>query len=92
MPRLKGISFETAIVARYLRQESSAEEMLIEMYLAGISARRVEDIAQALWGIGRYLQATISELNKKANVHFYREVARKAKDSVEGTLTYCDFP
>ena len=39
MPRLKGISFETAIIERYRRRESSVEEALIEMYLAGVSVR-----------------------------------------------------
>ena len=37
MPRLKGISFETAIIERYRHRESSVEEALIEMYLAGVS-------------------------------------------------------
>ena len=40
VPRLKGISFETAIIERYRRRESSVEEALIEMYLAGVSVRR----------------------------------------------------
>ena len=53
MPRLKGVSFETAI---------------IERYLAGVSVRRVEDITEALWG-SKVSPATISELNKKAYVH-----------------------
>ena len=35
VPRLKEISFETAIIERYRRRESSVEEALIEMYLAG---------------------------------------------------------
>ena len=42
MPRLKGISFETAIIERYRHRESSVEEALIEMYLVGVSVRRVE--------------------------------------------------
>ena len=50
MPRLKGVSFETAIIERYRRRESSVEEALIEMYLAGVSVRRVEEITEALWG------------------------------------------
>ena len=50
VPKLKGISFETAIIERYRRRESSVEEALIEMYLAGVSVRRVEDITGALWG------------------------------------------
>ena len=29
----------------------SVEEALIEMYLAGVSVRRVEDITEVLWGI-----------------------------------------
>ena len=36
VPKLKGISFETAIIERYRRRESSVEEALIEMYLAGV--------------------------------------------------------
>ena len=48
--KLKGIPFETAIIERYRRRESSVEETLIEMYLAGVSVRRVEDITEALWG------------------------------------------
>ena len=166
MPKLKGISFETAIIERYRRRESSVEEALIEMYLAGVSVRRVEDITETLWG-SKVSPSTISELNKKAyvhiedwrnrplqserypyvyvakyqrcTVHFYRnvfsvtprskvklvakmlkaihaqeskkaarekaravveelrsmklkEAAKKVEDSIEETLTYCDFP
>ena len=50
---------------RYRRRESSVEEALIEMYLAGVSVRRVEDITEAPWG-SKVSAFTISELNKKA--------------------------
>lgn len=53
VPRLKGISFETAIIERYRRRESSVEEALIEMYLAGVSVRRVEDITEDLYRLYR---------------------------------------
>lgn len=65
MPKLKGVAFETAIIERYRRRESSVEEALIEMYLAGVSVRRVEDITEALWGT-KVSPGTISNLNKKA--------------------------
>lgn len=68
VPKLKGVPFETAIIERYRRRESSVEEALIEMYLAGVSVRRVEDISEALWG-GRVSASTISDLNQKAYVH-----------------------
>ena len=48
MPRLKGVSLETAITERYRRRERSVEEFFIEMYLAGVSVRRVEDITETL--------------------------------------------
>jgi len=66
--KLKGVTFETAIIERYRRRESSVEEALIEMYLAGISVRRIEDVTEALWG-SKVSPATISELNKKAYVN-----------------------
>ena len=64
MPKLRQVPFETAIVERYRRRESSVEEALIEMYLAGVSVRRVEDITEALWGT-RVSPSTVSELNQK---------------------------
>ena len=68
MPKLKGVTFETAIIERYKRRETSIEEALIEMYLAGVSVRRVEDISEALWGT-KVSPGTISNLNKKAYEH-----------------------
>ena len=65
MPKLKGLTFETSIIERYKRRETSVEEALIEMYLAGVSVRRVEDISEALWGT-RVSSGTISNLNQKA--------------------------
>jgi putative transposase len=50
VPKLRVQIFETAIIERYRRRESSVEEALIEMYLAGVSVRRVEEITEALWG------------------------------------------
>ena len=37
---------------------------MMEMYLAGVSVRRIEDITEALWGAG-VSAGTISNLNKK---------------------------
>ena len=68
VPKLKGIQFETAIIERYKRRECSVEEALIEMYLAGVSVRRVEDITELLWGT-KVSSGTISHLNQKAYKH-----------------------
>lgn len=65
MPKLKGARFTTAIIERYRRREPSVEEAMIEMYLAGVSTRRIEDVSEILWG-SSVSAATVSNLNEKA--------------------------
>jgi transposase-like protein len=60
MPKLRKQTFETVIIECYQRRETSIEEALMEMYLAGVSVRRVEDITEALWGPGSALVLSAS--------------------------------
>jgi transposase-like protein len=71
VPKLRNVPFETSIIERYRRREASVEEALIEMYLAGVSVRRVEDITEALWGT-KVSPSTVSNLNKKIYGHIER--------------------
>lgn len=64
-PKLRGATFQTAVIERYRRRETSVEEAVIEMHLAGVSARRIEDVGQMLWGAG-VSAGTVSDLNDKA--------------------------
>ena len=82
-PKLRTLTFETAIIERYRRRESSVEEALIEMYLAGISVRRVEDVTEALWG-SRVSPSTVSNLNKK----LYGRIKKWLKAPIEGEYVY----
>ena len=59
IPKLRNLPFETAIIERYRRRESSIEEAMMEMYLAGVSVRRIEDITEALGGAGALAQSVI---------------------------------
>lgn len=68
VPKLRSLPFESQIIERYRRREASVEESLIEMYLAGVSVRRIEDITHALWGT-RVSPSTVSELNQKIYAH-----------------------
>lgn len=83
MPKLRKLPFETAIIERYRRRESSVEEALIEMYLAGVSVRRVEDITEALWGT-KVSPGTVSNLNKK----IYGHIERWRNRPIEGRHPY----
>jgi transposase-like protein len=79
VPKLRRQAFETAIIERYRWRESSVEEALIEMYLAGVSVRRVEDITEALWGT-RVSLATVSNLNQR----IYQQIEAWRNRPVEG--------
>ena len=83
MPKLRKQTFGTAIIERYRRRESSIEESLIEMYLAGVSVRRVEDITEALWGT-RVSPGTVSNLNKK----IYKKLEKWRNKAIEGQFPY----
>jgi transposase-like protein len=83
VPKLRSLPFETAIIERYRRRESSVEEALVEMYLAGVSVRRVEDITEALWGT-RVSPSTVSELNKK----IYTQIDAWRNRSLDGEHPY----
>ena len=65
MPKLKGMRFATAVIERHKRRETSVEEAIIEMHLAGVSTRRIEDVSEILWGAG-VSAGTVSNLNDKA--------------------------
>lgn len=83
VPKLRNLPFETAIIERYRRRESSVEEALVEMYLAGVSVRRVEDITQALWGT-RVSASTVSDLNQK----IYQQIEEWRQQPLVGDFPY----
>lgn len=83
VPRLKQLRFETQIIERYRRRESSVEEAIQEMYLAGVSVRRVEDITEALWGT-RVSASTVSELNQK----IYGRLEEWRNRAITGSYAY----
>jgi putative transposase len=83
VPKLRTLTFETAIIERYRRKEISVEEALVQMYLAGVSVRRVEDITEALWGT-RVSSGTVSDLNAK----IYETIEAWRKKPIEGDYPY----
>ena len=76
-------TFETAIIERYRRRETSVEEAMVEMYLAGVSVHRVEDVTEALWGT-RVSSSTVSKLNQK----IYKHIERWRNQPIEEVFPY----
>ena len=83
MPKLRKQTFETAIIERYRRRDISIEEAIVQMYLAGVSVRRVEDITEALWGT-RVSSGTVSKLNQKV----YKHIERWRTQPIDGEFAY----
>ena len=55
----------------------------MEMYLAGVSVRRVEDITEALWGT-RVSPSTVSELNQQ----LYERIEAWRNQPIAGQFAY----
>ena len=83
IPKLKGEVFRSRAIERYKRRESSVEEALIEMYMAGVSTRRVDDISQLLWG-ERMPSQTLSDKLKKV----YEDIERWRTRPLESEYPY----
>lgn len=83
VPKLRKLPFETAIIERYRRREASVEESLMEMYLAGVSVRRVESITETLWGT-RVSAGAVSRLNQKV----YARIEAWRNEPIEGAYPY----
>ena len=83
VPKLRGATFQTAVIERYRRRETSVEEAIIEMYLAGVSTRRIEDVSEILWGAG-VSAGTVSNLNEKA----YKSVEEWRSRPLSGEYPY----
>ena len=83
VPKLRKLPFESAIIERYKRREVSVEEALVEMYLAGVSVRRIEDVTEALWGT-KVSPGTVSNLNKK----IYKQIEEWRNRPIEKEYPY----
>ncbi len=83
VPKLRTLTFESAIIERYRRRETSVEEALVEMYLAGVSTRRIEDITELLWD-AKLSAGTMSRLNGKV----YEQIEAWRQRPLEGQYPY----
>lgn len=83
IPKLKGEVFRSRVIERYRRREESVEEALMEMYMAGVSTRRVDDISQLLWG-ERMPPQTLSDKLKKV----YEDIDEWRGRPLEGEYPY----
>ena len=75
--------FSTEVFERYQRSEKALVAALTEMYVQGVSTRKVKAISEELCGHA-FSASTISELNKKLD----EELARFARRRLEAEYAY----
>ena len=81
--RFDDAMFGSAVIERCRRRESSVEEALMEMCLAGVSTRGVDDISRLLWG-ERMPSRTLSDKLKK----IHKEIDEWRKRPLESEYPY----
>ena len=84
MPKYCILTFETAIIIhRHQCGETRVEEVLVEMYLTGVSTRPIEDINETLWD-ANLSAGTVSRLNGKV----YEQIETWPQRPLEGQYPY----
>jgi putative transposase len=71
--------FSTEVFERYQRSEKALVGALVEMYVQGVSTRKVKAISEELCG-HEFSASTVSELNKKLDGELERFAGRKLEE------------
>ena len=73
VPRSRDGRFRSAVLPRYQRRQAAVDGLLRETFLAGVSTRRVGEVAQPVLGV-RWSASTVSTVTKTldAAVHQYQ--------------------
>src|SRR6266511_3862298 len=82
-PTVAGGSYELEIIDRWGRRQVELDEAIGRLFLAGVSTRRLEKVAEELWGIG-LSKAQVSEITKALDAEVARFRARKIPDTESG--------
>ena len=80
MPRDRGGEFSTALFERYARSEKALVAALAEMYVQGVSTRKVKAITEELCGHS-FSASAISAINKSLDEALARFAARQLDEA-----------
>ena len=64
VPRVRSGRIKFAILPRYLRRSKDVDQGVLEMFLAGVSTRRVREVLKPLMGEPTLSASTVSEITK----------------------------
>ncbi len=85
VPRVAGRSYELEIIDRWGRRQVELDEAIGRLPLAGVSTRRLEKVAEELWGIG-LSRSQVSEITKRLDAEVASFRGRRIPDTVRYLL------
>jgi len=78
VPRVRDGSIEFKILKKYQRRAKDVDGVILEMFLSGVSTRRVEEVLRPLVGVGSVSAGLVSKvtkvLDKQVKGFHYREL------------------
>lgn len=86
IPRTRkgGVEFET--LPRYLQRTKDVDRIVKNMFLQGVSTRKVEEVLEPLWGSRAVSPTTVSNITKELDKEVFKYHNRKIKDEYQYLL------
>lgn len=78
--RVRDGRLQPRVIDRYARRSPELDQCVLDMFLAGISTRRVEEVLAPLAGPKAVSASTVSEIAKVLDAHVQRHHQRPLKD------------
>lgn len=80
IPRIRSGKIAFNCFKAYKRRTDDVDSAILNMFLAGVSTRRVEEVAEPLFGKKMLSASTVSEITKSLNEHVNKYHSRKLSD------------
>lgn len=81
VPRLRTATPEKRFIARYERRTREINELVMKMFLSGVSTRRVKEVLSPLYGKGVISSTLVSEITKALDAEVSRYHSRLIEDN-----------
>lgn len=80
VPRIREEGVNFALIKKYQRRTKDVDEHILQMFLAGVSTRRVEEVIAPLYGEGRVSAGLVSKITKILSKQVDKFHNRRLKD------------
>jgi transposase-like protein len=83
VPRLRLGGVNTKVFKKYERRSNEVNKLILKMFLAGVSTRRVEEVLKPIYGAETITASTVSNISKELNKLVEKYHSRQLKDDYQ---------